>query len=396
VAFQPIDRKARIGLVDSIRGLAVFGILWVNVFLRSDPIQISALSQGTDGLSWLVAFTGTLKFRSMFAFLFGVSMAIQAGRADDDRAFVRMYMRRLAILLAFGVMHFVFLWPGDILAMYAFCGMLLVSLRRTSEKVLLWMGVSFLVVAVVQQVAGMYLFDPASLRAEVASGYAIYQHGTFWEVTARRVHDYVVFWTPALWTTFPGVFAMMVFGLVFQRRQFFQRVEMHVALWRKLCWAGYLVGIPANAFYATWTISTARTPSFTFAAKMAHAVGAPVLCVAYVATLVLLSRTEVVRRALKPLEAVGRMSITAYLGHSVVCSMLFYGYGLGWFGRVTKLQDVLICCALFVAELVFANAWFKYFKMGPVEWFWRWGTYGSRPAFREPPVYTGADGAVGA
>ncbi len=87
--------------------------------------------------------------------------------------------------------------------------------------------------------------------------------------------------------------------------------------------------------------------------------------------------------------------MTAYLGHSVVCSLLFYGYGLGWFGTVTKLQDVLICYGLFVAELAFASAWFRYFNMGPLEWIWRWGSYGSRPAFRYPQAYAGA-GELGA
>lgn len=383
-AFRPIDPRARIGLVDSIRGLAIFGILWVNVFLRSDPIQLSALSQDRDWLSWVVALTGTLKFRSMFAFLFGLGLAIQAGRAQDDRDFVRAYLRRLAILLLFGVMHFVFLWPGDILAMYALCGMLLVTLRKTSVRTLMTVGLALLLVATVQQMVGMHLFDNAALRADVATAYAVYRHGTFWEATRQRIHDYVVFWAPSLFVTFPGVFSMMVFGLVFQRKQYFLRTEEHLGLWRKLCGWGYLVGIPANALFATWTISASKPAVYTFLAKVANALGAPVLCMAYVATLVLLSHSRVGARALKALQAVGRMSITAYLGHSVVCATLFYGYALGWFGKVTKGQDVLVCCALFVVEIAFANAWFKYFRMGPIEWIWRWATYGARPAFLHP------------
>jgi len=291
-------------------------------------------------------------------------------------------------------MHFAFLWPGDILVMYALAGMLLVSLRNTSVKVLLTIGFALLVMAMVQQVVGVHLFDRAALKADLASAYAVYGHGGFWEVTRRRVYDYLEFWTPSLWVTFPGVFAMMVFGLVFERKQYFRRTELHAALWRRLCWIGYLIGIPANAIFATWSVSAAPTRTFTFVAKAAHAVGAPVLCIAYVATLVVLSHTGLGRRALKGLEAVGRMSITAYLGHSIVCSFLFYGYGLAWFGQVSKWQDVGICCTLFLLELAFANTWFTYFKMGPIERIWRWATYGSRPAFRYRKALGGADAAA--
>lgn len=381
-AIRPVDARARVVLVDSIRGVAVFGILWVNVFLRSDPLQISVLGRDKDWLAWLVALTGTLKFRSMFAFLFGLGLAMQAGRAEDDRLFVRTYLRRLGVLLVFGVVHFALLWPGDILVMYTICGMLLVTLRKVRVKHLLALAGALLVAAMVQMAMGGHLFDKAALRADLPVAYAVYGHGTFWEITVRRVQDYARFWTPSLWVTFPGVFAMMVLGLVFERGQYLRKPDEHQALWRRLCWVGYAVGLPTNALFATWAVSTGPSAGFTLAAKVAHGLGAPALCLAYVATLVLLSRAALARRAMAALAGVGRMSITAYLGHSVVCSLLFYGYGLAWFGRVTQGQDVAICFALFAAELAFANAWFVYFRMGPLEWLWRWATYGARPPLR--------------
>jgi uncharacterized protein len=392
----PIDPRARIGLVDSIRGVAVFGILWVNVFLRSDPLQAGVLSHDRDWLAWAVAFTGTLKFRSMFAFLFGLGLAIQVGRAEDDRLFVRTYLRRLSILLVFGVLHFALLWPGDILAMYTVCGMLLLPLRRAGVRTLLWIAGGMFLASMAQMALGVHLFDKATLQADLATAYEVYRHGGFWAVTARRVHDYFYFWTPSLWVTFPGVFGMMLLGLVFDRGQYFRAVDRHLPFWRRLFWGGYLVGLPTNALFATWQVSSGPAPAFTLAAKVAHAVGAPSLCMAYVATLVLLSRTSLAARAMKALAAVGRMSITAYLGHSIVCAFLFYGYGLGWFGAVGKWQDVGICVALFAGELAFANAWFAWFRMGPLEWLWRWATYGARPPLRHLPAAHGAGvGALG-
>lgn len=394
--LRPVDPKARIDLVDAVRGLAVFGILWVNVFMRSDPLQLGALASDRDALSWAVAFTGTLKFRSMFAFLFGVGLAIQAGRAGDDPRFPRVYLRRLGVLLCLGALHVALFWPGDILIMYALCGAVLVWFRRAPERVLFGLGLVFLVAGMGQQILGMTFFDKATLRAEVASAYVVYGGGSFAAVTAQRVHDYLGYWTPALWVTFPMVFAMMVFGLLVGRRRLFGRADQERGRWRRLCAIGFAVGVPLNALYATWTISASRTPAFTWAAKSAHALGAPFLCIAYVATIVLLWRSARGQRFLAPLAAVGRMSLTAYLGHSVVCSLLFYGYGLGWFGHVTKGQDVVICCALFALELAFANAWFLWFRMGPVEWVWRWATYGARPAMLRARVPAPAmPGAVG-
>ena len=274
--------------------------------------------------------------------------------------------------------------------MYTLCGMLLVAFRKAPVKLLVVIGSAFLLLAMGQQIIGGHIFNIAEVKADAAAAYPIYQHGSFWQITERRVHDYLVFWTPALWMTFPGVFAMMAFGMVFDKQQYFRRTELHPVLWRRLCWIGYLVGLPLNAYFATWTIATARTPIFTLTAKIAQALGAPILCMAYVATVVVLAQTNIGKRVLKWLEPVGRMSITAYLGHSIVCSVLFYGYGLGWFGKVSNGQDVLICFALFAGEILFANAWFKLFKMGPIEWIWRWGTYGARPAFLQPSLVSRA------
>ncbi len=378
---RPDDDK-RIWLVDAIRGLAVFGILWVNIFLRSDPIQTSALPQDRDFISGLVLLTGNYKFRCMFAFLFGLGMAMQSNRASDESAFVRTYLRRLFVLMMFGVMHFVFLWPGDILAMYAVAGMLLVWFRNVKVKTLLALAFVSLLVPVFLEIAHVRLFNPASLRADVATGYAIYRDGGFWEITQRRVYDYVCFWAPTLGISSTRVFAMMLLGVVFEQKQYFRRAAEHVVFWRRLCWVGYMIGIPANALFALWRMTPAPSSSLAFVGKIAHIYGAPLLCLAYVATMVLLSQRQPFERMIRWLAPIGRMSMTSYLTHSIVCGFIFYGYGLQLFGTTGEWTNIGIAMGLCLTQLVFAEQWFRYFKMGPIEWVWRWATHGTRPVMR--------------
>ncbi len=378
----PGDALRRIELVDAIRGLAVFGILWTNIYLRSDPIQLNGLPQQSAWINWLVALTGTYKFRSMFAFLFGFGLSMQARRATNDSQFCRIYIRRMAILFVVGLLHAALLWPGDILALYALCGMLLVWFRNSNSKAMLVATVLLLTVPVVQELVGIRLYDPSVLRADVKSGYAIYQHGTFVQITARRIYDFRTFWAASLAASAPRVLAMMLLGFVFHRAGYLERSGDHLGLWRKLCLAGYGFGLPANLLFAYWKVSDSPSSTLSLAAKIAHAYGAPLLCMGYVATMVVLADTSWWRRVLVALAPIGRMSLTAYLGHSIVFSLVFCSYGLGYFGRVTPWQDVLLAFGLCFLQVGFASLWFRYLRMGPFEWIWRWMTYGQRPPLR--------------
>jgi uncharacterized protein len=368
--------------MDALRGFAIFGILWVNMSMRSGPIQTSGLPDPTDWLDWLIAFTGNSKFRSMFAFLFGASLMIQVDRAESDGTFMRTHLKRMSTLFLFGALHVAFFWPGDILALYAAVGVALACMRKASSRTILAMVVPLLATPVLLESSGIHFFDVAQLKADVVSAYPIYEHGGFWQITARRVYDFHSFWVPSLILSAPRVLAMMLLGILFQRHGYLAHSELHLRVWKKVCFWGYLVGIPASMTFAFWKTNTGWSNAFTLSAKVAHMYGTACLCMAYVATVVLLAQTKTGRRLVRNLAPAGRMSLTCYLGHCVIGSLLFCGYGLGLFGHVSVGEGIAIAMAICVFQVAGAQVWFQHFTMGPVEWVWRWAVRGQRPVFR--------------
>lgn len=377
-----LDEKNRLWLIDALRGFALFGILWVNIFMRSDPIQLISIPQPLEDLRWFVIVSGEWKFRSMFSFLFGFGLAMQLSRTYDGNRFETMYLRRLFILLLLGLMHIAFWWPGDILVLYAVCGVFLLLFRNASSRLLLTLACLLPLAPLTVDLAGIKLFNLATLKADVISGYQVYGHGSFWEITARRIYDYSSFYIKTLYLSFPRVMGMMLLGIWFERQGLFQRIASHKATWQKIALWGYLTGIPANMVYAEWKMTNGPTLGFTLLAKLCHDYGAAALCLAYMATFVLLCQLPVMARLLKHLAPMGRMSMTAYLSHSVIGAFIFYSYGLGLFGQLNSWQCIGLVFVICLAQMLVSTLWFRYCRIGPVEWLWRWGSYGSRPALR--------------
>jgi uncharacterized protein len=100
-----------------------------------------------------------------------------------------------------------------------------------------------------------------------------------------------------------------------------------------------------------------------------------VLGLAYLAALTLLLLDPAWQARLRPLVAPGRMALTNYLLQSVICTTIFYGYGLGWYNRIGPLAGVGLCLAIFMAQAVFSAWWLLQFRYGPAEWLWRSLTY---------------------
>jgi len=106
------------------------------------------------------------------------------------------------------------------------------------------------------------------------------------------------------------------------------------------------------------------------------------LCLFYVGTILVLSRRERWGRWLGTLAPVGRMALSNYLAHSVIFTTLCYGWGLGWYARISPRLGIVLAVATFALQIPLSAWWLQRFRYGPVEWLWRWGTYGVRPALR--------------
>jgi len=114
----------------------------------------------------------------------------------------------------------------------------------------------------------------------------------------------------------------------------------------------------------------------------AHVLGGPSLCIAYMAAFALLLRQPDWQRRLRPLGTAGRMALSNYLFQSLVCTTIFYSYGLGWYGSVGRTAGLGLVAIIYAAQIPLSVGWLKHFRFGPVEWIWRTLTYGKRQPMR--------------
>lgn len=359
----PTRAGERIETLDVIRGVALFGVLLVNVvtaFRESifEPYAPSPWNTPPDtdvALGHVVSTYFETKALVLFSLLFGIGLAIQ-----HERHPTRIY-RRLAGLLAIGLFHLVFIWSGDILVFYAVAGLLTAPLLRLRPLLLL----AFAFACFATQLLPIP-FPPVFPTLEVArqhvrNAHDIYGHGSFLAVLAFRIREIRPMAIASLWTL-PRTLGLFALGAAIARAPFLRPPRNQLAFA-----AAGLFGIGVGLY------ATER-----------HQVWAPIiLAIGYASVLTLLTNV------LKWVAPLGRMALTSYLSQSIVLGALFYGYGLGLFGRIDVKQSIELVIAIYAAQLIASAVWLRYFQFGPVEWLWRSFTYGKRQPFKrrsETPI----------
>lgn len=403
---MPVQQTERIQIVDILRGFALFGILLVNMALFSHPFQDllfpldPALARYDRAAVWLIHFLGEGKFYALFSMLFGLGLTLLMDRVEARGGrFVPLYLRRLLILLIIGVIHAFLIWMGDILIMYALLGFPLILFRKAKPRTLLIWAVILIALPLLFNVAvtglvelgrsspeGAVQIDTAFAEAE--AGFVtdleranhVYSSGNFLEITAQRVYDYTSMGASAFFVMGFNVLGMFLIGVYFGKREIFKNLEANRNFFRKLLFWGLLIGLAGNALYATLIISLPRIELSgpLLLATVAQGVGAPLLTLAYVSAFCLLALSPVWGERLKVLAPVGQMALTNYLMQSTVCTLIFYNYGLGFFGKMGAALGIGLTVAIYLLQIPFSHWWMKRFRYGPAEWLWRSLTYGKR------------------
>ncbi|MCK2212515.1 DUF418 domain-containing protein [Actinomadura sp. ATCC 31491] len=375
--------------MDALRGFALLGILVVNIaFLASGYRMAGQAEPAFDGpLDWGARWTVTLlaenKFYLLFSFLFGYSFTLQLdSAARQGRRFVPMFLRRLGGLLLLGLAHAVLLFPGDILTTYAAAGLALLVLRRITPRaaVLLAVGLTALLALAFAALAALtaagldLTHTVADTAAEAARSDAALSGG-IWQIVAEHVRKLSLILLLRVFFQGPAVLAACLIGLAVGKLGVLRDLSAHRAALRRLQWTGFTVGLSGSLFY---TASAWNGTVHKFWGEAVDLLTAPLLAAAYAATFLRL--LPYVPRVARALAAPGRMALSNYLAQSLICALIFTGYGLALVDRVSPPLEVLIACGVFVCQVLYSHWWLKRHRYGPVEWWLRYLTYWRRPA----------------
>ncbi len=401
--LTPVQPTERIQIVDILRGFALFGILFVNMTIFSHPIQAIVLPVDPSlpwhdrAALWLIHALGEGKFYALFSMLFGLGLFLQMERIEARGGqFVPLYARRLLVLLGIGLIHAFLIWMGDILILYALLGFLLLLFRKAQPRTLLiWVfilialpvlfnaGITALVTwasaipEAASQIEQSFAQTEAQFLADLERAYQVYANGNFAEITAQRVSDYFSVGMAGFVTMGFNVMAMFLLGLYFGKREIFKNLEAHRGLFVRLLVIGLALGLTGNLLYATLVMPLSRVYQTwpLFLATSAQTVGAPLLMLAYVSAFCLLALHPVWSKRISLLAPVGQMALTNYLTQSIVCTLIFYGYGLGLFGKMGPAFGIGLTIVLYLLQIPLSHWWMKRFYYGPAEWLWRSLTY---------------------
>ncbi len=384
----------RIDGVDALRGFALLGILLVNIMAFASAfygleLPDPSFDTGLDrAVHFAVALFFEMKFYLLFSFLFGYSFTLQMRSAEKaGDAFVPRLLRRQAGLWLIGLTHAVLLFHGDILTTYAVLGIALMMLRTRSDASL-WRLARLLVISTA--LAWFALGVAAVLEPPVLERYAIIAaaaateaafRGDWQSIIGQHLTELSSVWVILGLLQAPSALAMFLVGLIAGRRQILSRPQENRALFRWLVRLGLFVGLPGAVIYAYTSVQMADSPQ----AITGLAVGlltAPFLTGAYVGAMMLFLDSAAGRWLRNLLAPAGRTALSNYLLQSLICALIFHGYGFGLIGHISPLETVSMALVVYAAQLVLSRWWLQRFAYGPLEWLLRLITIWRVPRWR--------------
>lgn len=424
-AMQPVSAAERIRSLDTLRGVAVLGILLMNIVgfgfypaVYSDP----TLQGGAQGLNlWVYMFNLFLvdgKMRGLFTLLFGAGVVLFTVRWESRGAGVEvadLYCRRMLWLALFGIAHAFLLWWGEILFPYALMGLILFPFRRLSVKALIWIPS----VMTLLMFAGMVFdaYDTGKTKAKAEQAQALKKTGTKlteeqekalaswdeklkqmkpdaaalrknhelntknpWTMIQVRAEMAMYFHRTPVYSPLYWDFLLMMFlGMAFVKSGVLT-AERSTGFYWKLAAAGYIPGFTLEGVQLAILLrGWFDIPSMTWATAFQE-VGRIGVCLGHMSVFLLFFKYGVLTRLKSVLAAVGQMALTNYLMQSAFCTLVFNFLKLH--GQLERYQLYWVAGGIWVAELVWSPLWLRRFRFGPAEWCWRSLTYWKRQKMR--------------
>ncbi|MDM5231875.1 DUF418 domain-containing protein [Lysinibacillus pakistanensis] len=379
--FKPTMLQERIATLDILRGISLLGILLVNMFAFYLPmpyIDLASWFTTPSDIVWQQNLDIYVQssFYPLFAMLFGYGLAMQWQKAlSRQQNFYKIGLRRLIVLFVFGLLHALLIWWGDILMMYAFCGVFLLLLLRLQS---VWLvTISAIIFGVFQAfmllVVGFIHFDTKVDEyldiTSVEKAITAYGTGNWADAFMQRLTDLSIQMSIGMW--FVSLFTIlpyMLLGAAASKWRLVERARELKWLWIALAIGGLVIGI----FVKSLPVMFTRTYLFDY---LKVYIGGPILSIGYIGLIVLLCLLPVVPKLLSPFAKIGRMSLTMYILQSIIGTILFYQFGFGWYGKVSVATGVFIALGIIIVQMILAEIWLTKWRQGPLEAIWRKLTY---------------------
>jgi len=394
---SPTRPSKRIIAIDLLRGFALLGILIMNIqsFSMPDAAYFNPMAYGdlTGVNRWVWSLSHIFadqKMMSIFSLLFGAGILLFTTRVEErGLSGWKMHYRRNFWLLIFGLVHAYLFWIGDILVAYALCGFIVVWFRKLSPRVLVVLGlIAFSIPSLLGGLMEMSIpyWEPEMLEImteEFTPSAATIQH---------ELETYRGSWLTQMEDRIPTAFAMQTISFIFwsggragglmlvgmalfkwgvlsaQRSRRFYGVLALVGLSVGLAMAAY--GVQQN-FARGWPFQYSRWGAgFQF-----NYWGSLLVSMGYIGLIMLWAKWGGLAKLQHALSSVGRMALSNYFLHTLICTTLFYGHGFGLYGSVERTGQVLIMLTIWAFQLIWSPIWLNCFRFGPAEWLWRSLTY---------------------
>ena len=396
-AVNAHDPLRRILLLDALRGAALFGVLLVNMLwfagkensvteMQFQALPTAAIDQLAD---YAVSMFVYAKFINIFTFLFGVSFAIQMGRLEDRTACAaRIYSRRLLGLLAIGLVHWLGVWSGEILHVYALAGFLLLLVFRWRTGVLVAVGIPLAILArpLLGRLHILFEAGPDHQSDQLLTGRLdVFHHGSYFEVIGTQLREDCLpeILSGALIVAIFHALGRFMLGVAVARGRYLEEPHKFVRGFWAIAVSCIPIGFVAQHDWALvdWLKSMGWVTNVGQSQLVGHvcnSLGVVLMTAGYVAAFVLIWQVPTLQRVLSGLVPMGQMALSNYLLQTACNYLLFFGFGLDLMGRIGVAGCVLISGGLFLAQVWLSQLWISRFYFGPVEWLWRWWTYEKR------------------
>lgn len=433
-SLAPLQESERIQSLDVMRGIVLFGILIMNIngfglaFGYNDPSVLGG-DTGLNLYTWMISnllFEGTM--RALFSLLFGVGMFIFLDRLVKKGAGINaadIYFRRITWLLLFGLIHgYLLLWVGEILYNYALMGFLVYSFRQMVPKKLLLTGLLLFSIGTawyfydyqkdlewytkVQQAEAAIAAgqEPskelkeakdsweemmAETSPEAMSGFTEEMQKGYFSVVMHLAPINFEFNTKAayredLW----DILSMMLIGIALFKWGLLSGEKPASTYWL-MVGIGYPIGIAIN-YYEMQLILDAKFSPLSFSeSNITYYWGRFFVSMGHVGLIMLFCKSSIFGWLKTSLAAVGKMALTNYIMHSVICMFIFTGVGFGLFGQLERFELLYVVFSIWIFQLIISPIWLRYFHYGPMEWLWRNLSYQKIHSIRKewaPPIST--------